>query len=103
MARILACLFAAITLMGCSTREVVKWKTKYVFVEMPPSLYSHVPAAAPPSEEVYVKAECQQREVFLIETLNANYRQLASCNQQSAAIREWTVKNKAIYETTPKE
>lgn len=99
MVRILLCLFAAIALAGCgSTKEVIKWQTKYVFVEMGPSMYSHVPAIAPPKEEVYVKADWQERERLLYQALTANYGQLGICNRQMSAIQEWTVKNKAIYD-----
>ena len=96
---LLCCLFAVIALTGCgSTKEVTKWKTKYVFVQMEASMYSRVPAIAPPNEDVYVKADWQERERLLYQALTANYGQLGICNRQMSAIQEWTVKNKAIYD-----
>lgn len=104
MKRLIPLLLVVLLLSGCgTTKEVVKWKTEYVFIQPSPVMYTRVPAVAPPQPATYAQADPDTREKMLMKSFHENYQAIGSCNRKLHAIQEWVVKNKATYGTGPAE
>lgn len=79
---------AAVCLSACATTEPLV-KYKYIGDEVPDSLVQDCAVSAPPAKSQYSASTAQQKEALLSRALGATYKDLADCNGDKAALRDW--------------
>lgn len=89
MKKLLLALSILLLLIGCATPMDPVVKHKYIVQEVPDNWLQDCSVTAPPDRDVYLTSPWSERERLLAETNQGNFKNLATCNKDKAAIRKW--------------
>lgn len=95
--RLAFALLAVVLLAACGhTEPIVRYK--YMMALPPEALVQDCSVTLPPSKDAYQQQNWTQREKALTDTSINQYRDLALCNNDKAALRSWRAAQKRLVE-----
>lgn len=87
-------LLAALALTGCAFNQTVKYK--YIGEPVPAALIQDCTVTAPPARAQYNSSTWDQKEALLSNSLQGTYKDLAQCNGDKKALRDWQAKQNQL-------
>lgn len=76
------------------TEPIVRYK--YQSLLPPEALLQDCPVTAPPSRPSYLQQNLSGREKLLVDTNNAQYRNITQCNKDKTELRDWRAKQQQM-------